>query len=77
MKLLRGVKYFNEQGVCKRDLKLENLLLDDNGNLKITDFGQAGIFPKGWDVFSTSMTGSLAHLSPEQLQVKKKKKFFE
>jgi serine/threonine protein kinase len=47
--------------------KLENLLLDNEGNLKITDFGHAGIFPKGWDIFSTSLVGSLWHLAPEQL----------
>ena len=35
-------------GVCHRDLRLENLLLDNHGNLKITDFGQAGIFDKGF-----------------------------
>lgn len=66
--LVEAVSYCHSQGVCHRDLKLENLLLDDDGNLKITDFGHAGIFQEGWDMFSTAAVGSLAHLSPEQIQ---------
>lgn len=44
--------------------------MDNNGNLKITDFGQARIFKKGWDLFSTQLVGSLYHLSPEQIDGK-------
>lgn len=65
--LISGLKYCHDMGVCHRDLRLENLLLDNYGNLKITDFGQARIFKKGWDLFSTQLVGSLYHLSPEQI----------
>eukprot|EP01117_Protostelium_nocturnum_P013427 TRINITY_DN5007_c0_g1_i1.p1 TRINITY_DN5007_c0_g1~~TRINITY_DN5007_c0_g1_i1.p1 ORF type:complete len:859 (-),score=265.14 TRINITY_DN5007_c0_g1_i1:108-2684(-) len=67
IQLIKAVKYCHSIGVVHRDLKLENLLLDNNGDLKVTDFGHAGIFSKGWDVFSTGMVGSLWHISPEQL----------
>jgi serine/threonine protein kinase len=30
--------------VCHRDLRIENLMLDNKGDLKITDFGHAGNF---------------------------------
>jgi len=37
--LLSGLEYVHSQKICHRDLKLENLLLDPNDVLKISDFG--------------------------------------
>ena len=65
--LIDGLSYCHEHCVCHRDLRIENLMLDNKGDLKITDFGHAGIFQQGWDVFSTMMVGSLSHLAPEQV----------
>lgn len=33
-----GVLYMHRQGVVHRDLKLDNILLDSHGNVKISDF---------------------------------------
>lgn len=42
--LLRGVSYLHENGIAHRDIKLENLLMSDEGQIKITDFGVSEVF---------------------------------
>jgi len=39
--LVEGVEYIHEQGVAHLDLKLENIMLGDNFDLRIIDFDQA------------------------------------
>ncbi|OQE10572.1 hypothetical protein PENFLA_c089G04789 [Penicillium flavigenum] len=39
--MLRGLKYIHSAGVIHRDLKPSNILIDDNCDLKICDFGLA------------------------------------
>jgi protein-serine/threonine kinase len=42
--LVSGVGYLHKEGVVHRDLKLEHLLLDDDGNIIISGFGFANTF---------------------------------
>ncbi|EXJ91329.1 HAL protein kinase [Capronia coronata CBS 617.96] len=42
--VLRGVEYLHDHGIAHRDIKLENLLMTDEGHVKITDFGVSEVF---------------------------------
>ena len=37
--LLKGVGYIHSRRICHRDIKLENILLDNLGRIKLADFG--------------------------------------
>ncbi|XP_021329890.1 hormonally up-regulated neu tumor-associated kinase isoform X1 [Danio rerio] len=70
--LVMAVEHLHRAGVVHRDLKIENLLLDDHDNLKLIDFGlsnSAGILGYS-DPFSTQC-GSPAYAAPELLSRKK------
>ncbi|KAF9947790.1 hypothetical protein BGZ70_002513, partial [Mortierella alpina] len=63
--LMSGVHYLHSKHIVHRDLKLENLLLDRNRNIIITDFGFANQFDSSSrDLMSTSC-GSPCYAAPE------------
>jgi serine/threonine protein kinase len=39
--IVKGVAYLHQRNIAHRDLKLENILIDNNFNVKIADFGMA------------------------------------
>ncbi|XP_018618987.2 hormonally up-regulated neu tumor-associated kinase homolog [Scleropages formosus] len=70
--LVEAVEHLHRAGVVHRDLKAENILLDENDNVKLTDFGLSNCAEMlGYtDPFSTQC-GSPAYAAPELLSHKK------
>ncbi len=64
----KALNFAHEAGVIHRDIKPRNILMTQNGQPKISDFGIASIQGgKGLD-YETPMTGSICYSSPEQLR---------
>lgn len=66
--LIDGVSYCHNKGVYHRDLKLENVLVDAKGNIKITDFGLSAL-PQHFrdDGLLHTTCGSPNYVAPEIL----------
>ena len=63
--LISGVWYIHQCKIVHRDLKLENLLLDRNRNVIITDFGFANRFEHRSDDLMQTSCGSPCYAAPE------------
>ncbi|KAF7144620.1 hypothetical protein RHSIM_Rhsim04G0248500 [Rhododendron simsii] len=66
--LIDGVSYCHNNGVYHRDLKLENVLVDAKGNIKISDFGLSAL-PQHFrdDGLLHTTCGSPNYVAPEIL----------
>lgn len=65
--LLSGLEHCHSHGVLHRDIKGSNLLIDDNGVLKIADFGLASFFNPKDSGSMTSRVVTLWYRPPELL----------
>jgi ABC-type phosphate/phosphonate transport system substrate-binding protein len=63
----RAVHYAHERGVLHRDLKPSNILLDQDGNPHLTDFGVAKFVDQDTALTQTSeLLGTPCYMAPEQ-----------
>lgn len=64
--LTSAVKHLYDNNIMHQDLKLENILLDSQGNVKLIDFGLATRVQKGYPI--VGRVGSMFYVAPEVLQ---------
>ncbi|EKM53311.1 uncharacterized protein PHACADRAFT_147744 [Phanerochaete carnosa HHB-10118-sp] len=67
--LCLAVAYIHEKGIIHRDLKLENVLLDEHCRVKLGDFGFTREFDRG--TLLETFCGTTGYASPEMLQSQK------
>jgi len=64
--IIQGLGYIHRKRILHRDIKLDNILLDGNGNVKIADFGVSKLVRPG-DVMH-EQSGTPAYIAPEILK---------
>ncbi|KAK8960666.1 G-type lectin S-receptor-like serine/threonine-protein kinase SD2-5 [Platanthera guangdongensis] len=68
--IAKGLSYLHEgckQRIIHLDIKPQNILLDENFNAKVADFGLAKLVDRDQDQVMTRMRGTVGYLAPEWL----------
>jgi beta-lactam-binding protein with PASTA domain/predicted Ser/Thr protein kinase len=67
VQILRAARFAHKRGVIHRDLKPHNVILDEEGRARVTDFGIARAGASDMTL-TGSIMGTAQYLSPEQAQ---------
>jgi serine/threonine-protein kinase len=64
--ILRAVQHAHDKGIVHRDIKPQNIILLQNGNIKVTDFGIARFSRSETRTLTEQAIGSVHYIAPEQ-----------
>jgi serine/threonine protein kinase len=71
--IIEAIGYIHSRSIVHRDIKLDNILLDGKGNVKIGDFGVSRLYHEGQ--IMKEQWGTPAYIAPEILEDKGYKGF--
>lgn len=64
--ILKALQHAHEHGIVHRDIKPQNIMLLQNGAIKVTDFGIARFSDKATRTMTEQAIGSVHYIAPEQ-----------
>ncbi len=66
IQILRALQHAHDKGIVHRDIKPQNIMLLENGTIKVTDFGIARFSHGETRTMTEKAIGSVHYISPEQ-----------